>query len=123
MNSTKSTTLDRLKKRSDFLWAQGNGKKWVAKGLVLMIVPNEGLGRRFGITVTKRLSKKAVDRNRMKRRLRSVACDILPVNARDNMDYVLLARMETATRPYIDLQNDLKWCLKKLEAYKREKNS
>ncbi len=87
-----------------------------------MIAPNDGLGTRFGITVTKRLSKKAVDRNRMKRRLRAVASDILGEYGSDNADYVLLARSETATRPYMDLLNDLKWCLKKLEGKKNENN-
>lgn len=114
--------LDRLKKRSDFLWAQAKGKKWVSKGLILQAVKNEDLGRRFGVTVTKRLSKKAVDRNRMKRRLRAVASDILPYYGVDDADYVLIGRNETATRLYADLQNDLKWCLKKLGLYQHEKN-
>lgn len=123
MNSNKKNReLDRLTKRSDFLWVQSGGRKWVSKGMIVMTAPNDGLGTRFGITVTKRLSKKAVDRNRMKRRLRAAASDILSEFGTDNTDYVLLARPETATRPYMDLLNDLKWCLKKLESRKHEKN-
>lgn len=111
-----------MKKRSDFLWAQSNGKKWVSKGLIVQAVQNDQKTRRFGITVTKRLSKKAVDRNRIKRRLRAVAADILPSYAKNNTDYVLIGRAESATRLYTDLQNDLKWCLKKLNLYNNEKN-
>ncbi|MEM6780451.1 MAG: ribonuclease P protein component [Pseudomonadota bacterium] len=124
MTSTNTDRhLDRLKKRSDFLWAQKNGKKWVSKGLIIIASKNEGLGRRFGVTVTKRLSKKAVDRNRMKRRLRAVAQDIIAQYGQDHTDYVLIGRAETATRVYTDLQNDLKWCLKKLEVYQNEESS
>ena len=115
----KMKNLDRLKKRSDFLWAQSKGKKWTAKGMTIIACPNnergENLGRRFGVTVTKRLEKSAVKRNRMKRRLRAAAYDILPDIAQNNMDYVIIARRETPTRLYAELQKDLKWCLKKLE--------
>ncbi len=106
--------LDRLKKRSDFLRVQKQGKKWVAKGLILQLADNGTDRRRLGITVTKRLDKSAVARNRMKRRLRAAAYDILPVNAKKGVDYILIGRADTATRGYKDLQNDLKWCLGKL---------
>ena len=59
--------LGRLKKRSDFLHVQVTGRKWVSGGVIVQLAPNEGLGQRFGVTVTKKLHKKAVDRNRMKR--------------------------------------------------------
>lgn len=114
-NQIKS--LDRLKKRSDFLETQKKGQKWVSKGLIIQALDNTQ-GLRFGITVTKKLSKSAVVRNRIKRRLRAVACDILPQYAKENADYVLIGRQETATRLYTDLQNDLKWCLKKMGFYK-----
>lgn len=111
-----------MKKRSDFLWGQANGKKWVSKGFILIVTPNKGRGRRFGLTVSKRVSSKAVDRNRMKRRLRAIATDILPEYGKNNIDYIFLARPETKTRLYLDLQKDLKWCLKKLDIYNRENN-
>ncbi len=106
--------LDRLKKRSDFLRLTEKGAKWVSKSFILLAAPNEGLGVRFGVTATKKLDKRAVGRNRIKRRLRAVACDILPLGSLDNMDYVLIGRAETPDRPYIDLQKDLTWCLKKM---------
>ena len=110
--------LDRLQKRSDFLRmnARENTQvaKWVSKGFILLAAPNEHANARYGITVTKKLEKTAVGRNRMKRRLRAVASDILPSVAKAGMDYVLIARADAATRDYADLKKDLKWCLEKL---------
>lgn len=108
-------SLDRLKKRSDFLWVQNKGQKWVSKGVTVFVKPNDGLGRRVGITVTKKMYKLAVDRNRVKRRLRAVAAEILPEHAADNIDFVLLGRQESKTRLFVDLKKDLQWCLEKLK--------
>ncbi len=111
--------LDRLKKRSDFLCVQKEGKKWVSKSLILQAMGTETGMVRFGLTVSRRVSKSAVKRNRIKRRLRAVVYDILPFYACDDADYVLIGRQETADRSYADLTNDLKWCLKKLEFEKK----
>lgn len=70
---------------------------------------------RMGYTVTKKVSKKAVVRNRIKRRLRALAADIMPLYAVDGHDYVLVGRGETLDKDYLSLQKDLKWCLKRLD--------
>jgi ribonuclease P protein component len=116
MKATKEDLkkLERLLKRSDFLLLNSKGKKWVSKGMIVLAHPNDLDKCRVGFTVTKKLEKTAVGRNRMKRRLRAVAADILPNFAKTGMDYVLIARHETATRPYNELQKDLRWCLEKL---------
>ncbi len=116
MKATKQELerLDRLLKRSDFLLLNAKGKKWVAKGMIVLALPNDLDKRRVGFTVTKKLEKTAVGRNRMKRRLRAAAADVLPGASKSGMDYVLIARSETATRCYADLQKDLSWCLEKM---------
>lgn len=106
--------LGRLKKRSDFLQAAAKGRKWVSQSMVVYLLPNDGLGTRFGVTVTKKLHKRAVDRNRVKRRLRAIACDVLPDHLPDNHDIVLIGRFGTKDKPYKDLAKDLRWCLRKL---------
>lgn len=103
-----------LKKRAEFLHAQHGGKKWVSHGLILQVAEND-LGQiRAGFTVTKKTEKSAVKRNRIKRRLRAVAADILPDHAKNSCDYVFIGRSQTLTRPYQMLCNDLRWCLKKM---------
>ena len=108
-------TLPVLKKRSDFLIVQRQGRKWVSSGLILQYKENGLNQSRIGFTVSKKVSKSAVKRNRIKRRLREAAADILPAKAKSGFDYILLGREATATRPYGDLCNDLLWCLKKTE--------
>ena len=106
--------LRMLKTRSEFLHVRNKGKKWVSHGLILQVCLNDGQGMRIGFTVSKKVDKSAVKRNRIKRRLRAAAADILPQYASDNTDYVLIGRPQTAIRPYESLKNDLKWCLKKM---------
>ena len=112
--------LDRLKQRSDFLRVQQTGRKWTARGLIVQVAPSSSSQIRAGFTVSKRLSASSVMRNRVRRRLKAVAADILPPCAAPG-DYVLIGRPETAGRPYKDLQNDLKWCLEKLSCLKAQK--
>jgi len=110
--------MGRLLRRSDFLRIQQAGRKWTARGLTVQladhITRDDSMPRRVGFTVTKRLSKSAVVRNRAKRRLRAVAYDVLPPNARSGADYIVVGRPETLTRSYQELCGDLKWCLSKL---------
>lgn len=116
MKATKEDLkkLERLLKRSDFLLANAKGRKWVSKSVIVLVNPNDTGKIRVGITVTKKLEKTAVGRNRMKRRLRALAADVLCEKGKAGMDYVLIGRPETATRDYADMQKDLRWCLEKL---------
>lgn len=114
-----------LKKRADFLRIQSGGKKWVSKGLVVQVAQtpediaslSAANAMRCGFTVTKRTDKSAVKRNRMKRRLRAVAADVLAPHGVGGYDYILVGRPETLTKPYAVLCSDLKWCLRKLDLF------
>lgn len=106
--------LDRLKKRSDFLHVNATAKKWISKSIIVLVSPNADGKKRVGFTVTKKLEKTSVGRNRMKRRLRAVAADVLAGEAQGGSDYVLIARSTAATQPYADLLKELRWCLEKL---------
>lgn len=111
-------TLDRLKRRSDFLRVQAAGRKWVSTTLILQAAENDTGTCRFGITVSKKTSKSAVVRNRIKRRLRAILCDVLPQHAKPGIDYVVIGRAVAETKAYADLEKDLIWCLKRMELQK-----
>lgn len=108
-------SLGRLKRRSDFLKAQSSGQKWVSPTIVVQIGKTAAAPGRFGLTVTKKTSKSAVIRNRIRRRLRALACDVLPGYALDGVDIVLVGRLNALEAPYETLRKDLTWCLKRLE--------
>lgn len=112
--------VDRLKKRSDFLRVQGAERKWIAKSLIVQCTPRgedvAGGAMRVGLTVTKKVFPRAVDRNRVKRRLRALSADIMPAQGKAGFDYVLIGRREGLTREFAALRADLIWCLGKLHA-------
>ena len=103
-----------LRKRADFVALNKGAVKWVARGVVVQALANDLGVVRVGYTVTKKTDKSAVKRNRIKRRLRAAAADVLPFEAEAGYDYVLIGRHQTALRPYADLVGDLRWCLEKL---------
>lgn len=68
---------------------------------------------RLGITVTKKIGG-AVIRNRMKRRFRALAREILPVEGISGADHVLIGRAGGIERQYGLLQAELVTALGKL---------
>lgn len=80
--------------------------------------PEEGLKAdviRVGFTCSKKVGN-AVARNRAKRRLRAAVDEVFPARAVTGLDYVVIGRQETVTRPYSLLLQDLQTALKRLGA-------
>jgi len=75
-------------------------------GFVLLARPNGGLGKRFGITVTKKIGN-AVVRNRMKRRFRELLRAALPGEGLPDHDHVLIGREGGIERDFGRLQEEL----------------
>lgn len=120
ITENKNQDIARLRKRADFLRVQQaikdkQGRKWVSKGMIVETASNEVGCLRVGFTVSKRVSKLAVTRNRVKRRLRAAAAEILPLYKHQHLDIVLIGRIEGEKRDFLDLKNDLIWCLKKMD--------
>src|SRR5690606_5688244 len=85
-----TTTLPR---RADFLRVAATRKRCATPGLILQVAPlpdalrAASLPLRVGYTASRKVGK-AVARNRAKRRLREAVRKIMPVYARDGLDYV-----------------------------------
>ncbi len=61
---------------------------------------------RLGITVTKKIGNAAM-RNRMKRRFRALARELLPAAGVAGADHVLIGRQGGIERPFDDLRREL----------------
>lgn len=72
---------------------------------------------RVGITASRKVGK-AVARNRVRRRLRAAASEVLRQHGMTGCDYVLIGRAATLSRPFPALVADLTTALKRLRAYR-----
>jgi ribonuclease P protein component len=85
-------------------------------GFVLLVRDrgDEDPAMRIGFTVTKKIGN-AVVRNRMKRRLRALARDLLPTHGIAGADHVLIGRSDGIERKFATLGEDLRRALGKLK--------
>ena len=99
--------LDMLRRRADFLAAK-EGVKVGGPLVTLQLRDRQARDEapRIGFTVTKRVGG-AVERNRMKRRLRAAARLALTDGARSGFDYVLVARRAVLDADFERLKRDL----------------
>ena len=111
---TIATTIHRLTSRPQFLAAAKGVSQ--ARGAVVV----QRLDRRdddptirLGFTATRKVGGSVV-RNRAKRRLREAARALAPQFGRPGSDYVFVARMGTADRPWDRLLDDVKSALTRL---------
>ena len=102
-----------LKKRADFLRVRATGRRWAATGLVLQMRARDDDGPlRVGYTVSKKVGN-AVERNRVRRRLRAAVRESL--GPRPGRDYVVIGRRAALSRPWEALVGDLKAAADRVE--------
>ena len=106
----------RLLKASDFAALRGRSKRFGARHFLAEVLINDKPSCRLGQAVSRRVSKRAVDRNRIKRLVRESyrhALSDLP-----GVDILLIARSSAANTSANDLRNDLAALWKKLATLK-----
>jgi ribonuclease P protein component len=106
--------LNTLKKRADFLAAAKSGVRKGTNSFNLQANPNGLDSIRIGYTVSKHVSKLAVVRNRVKRRLKAAAAQVFAEHAKPGFDYVLIGKIEAERRDFEVLKNDMIYALKKI---------
>ena len=111
--------LSTIRKRADFL-AANRGLRVARSGFVLLAHPNQGQGKRFGITVTKKVGN-AVIRNRMKRRFRELLRAALPERGLADHDHILIGRDGGIERDFAKMAAELDEALTRAAAGKGDR--
>jgi ribonuclease P protein component len=103
-----------ITKRADFL-AANKGRRQPMPGFVLLLRDraDQNPTKRIGFTVTKKIGG-AVVRNRMKRRLRALARELLPALGTPGADHVLIGRAGGVERDFALLRAEMEKALRKL---------
>ncbi|MBW0006612.1 MAG: ribonuclease P protein component [Sphingomonas sp.] len=103
-----------MSKRADFLAANG-GLRTTTPGFILLVRDRKDsdVSMRVGFTVTKKIGG-AVVRNRMKRRFRALAREIVPAKGFAGADHVMIGRAKGIERDYDLLRSELTSALDRL---------
>ena len=96
----------------DFTRVYRQGRSYSALGLWIKILPNHLDHNRIGFVVSRKVSKKAVARNQIKRRLRSLMKNYLPL-INPGYDIVLTSRTEIVKKSYQEVERTLRELLQK----------
>jgi ribonuclease P protein component len=110
----KTQRLSTIKNRADFI-AANSGLRATTPGFVLLVRDRQDADAmmRVGFTVTKKIGC-AVVRNRMKRRFRALAREIVPSNGFAGSDHVMIGRAKGVERDFGLLRSELASALDKL---------
>ena len=105
----------RLRRNSDFQQVRQHGKFNASPLMVLAFLRNELDHSRFGFVVSKRLGK-AVQRNKIKRRMREATRLRIP-QIKPGFDLVLIARQPIREANYTEIEQSLQHLLKKSDLW------
>jgi ribonuclease P protein component len=110
--------MERLKRRADFV-AAASGSRASAAGFLLQARARDGdQAVRIGFTVSKRTGN-AVERNRIRRRLREMVRLTGASDMKAGHDYVLIGRREALTVPFIRMTAEFARALQRVHAGSR----
>jgi ribonuclease P protein component len=119
----QAASVERLRKRSDFLGVARRGRKAATRTLVLQARPRETDGAaRIGYTVSRKVGN-AVERNRVRRRLREAVRTRSSSLVRSGYDYVIIGRRAALTTPFGRIVSDLETALRRVHATPSDKAS
>ena len=107
--------MQRLTRRADFLAAR-EGARAPGRAFLLQARDRHDTGEpRIGFTVTKKAGS-AVERNRIRRRLREASKNVMSAAGKPGFDYVLVARREALAAPFAGMIDELQRAMKKIHA-------
>jgi ribonuclease P protein component len=102
--------VSRLKRSRDFQAVYKRRTSWASPHLVLYVrfrTPREGEVSRLGFVISKKIAKRAHDRNRLKRRLREISRHFLLTSALRPFDALVVARTAAPAVSFEQLTQEL----------------
>jgi ribonuclease P protein component len=114
--------MERLKHRADFLAAAQGAKAHGAAFVLQARARGDTAAPRFGFTASKKVGS-AVERNRVRRRLREIVRRHAAPLAEDGHDYVLIGRRAALQAPFEAMVADFTGALTRLRGKKRAAES
>lgn len=103
---------NRLKKKKDFEKVLKEGKGFKEDSLILKVKKNKSKKLRFGLVVSRKVSKKAVVRNKIKRRLREVIKERIK-KIDKNFDIIIITLPRAETKDFQELRVTIEKLFKK----------
>jgi len=106
----------RVRKQKEFDFIYKKGKKLKTRFFTVIFTPNDLDFNRFAFIVSAKVDKKAVVRNKIKRRLR----DIIKLNyskLKKPFDFIIIAFPQSKQVGFQDLKSDLEAAFKKNKIY------
>lgn len=109
--------MERLRQRADFLAAAQGAKVTTAAFVLQARERKDGGPARVGFTVSRKVGS-AVERNRVRRRLREIVRLTAAARLRSGHDYVLIGRRPALSLPFERMTEDFDKALRRLRASK-----
>ena len=117
-------TLVRIKRHFDFVEMREAPFKAFTKSFVLQMRPNDKGQTCVGFTVSKKIAKSAVIRNKLRRQMREIVRLSPDLQTKyPSHDLILIARDEALNRPYQQLVADFAYLLTHFHRMDDEKTS
>lgn len=108
-------SANRLKKKKDFERVFKGGKSLKSPFLVLKVVDNKSKENKFGFIVSQKVSKKAVVRNKVRRRLGAI---IRKLDVKKGNNFVFIALLGLDKKDFTTTKNIVEDLLKKTGNFK-----
>jgi len=108
--------INRLSSNREFQNIYRKGRSNTSPYFSVTVLPNRLGINRFGIVVSKKVAKKAVDRNRIKRQSREIIANLNKNVRNKQYDIIVSVRNNALNAKYDTLKSDLETLLQKSNA-------